>query len=37
MRNLFYTGPEPDNSNNEINEPLPDWDWENITLDDLDF
>ena len=38
MKNLFYVGPEDDNNDNdEVNEPLPDWDWENTTLDDLDF
>lgn len=39
MRKLHYNGPEDDNNNNDDtpNEPLPDWDWENITLEDLDF
>ena len=39
MKNLFYVGPEDgdNDDNDEVNEPLPDWDWENTTLDDLDF
>lgn len=39
MRKLYYNGPEDDNNTNNDtpSEPLPDWDWENITLEDLDF
>lgn len=39
MRKLYHNGPEDDNNNNDDtpSEPLPDWDWENITLEDLDF
>lgn len=39
MKILWYLGPEDEDEDKDDtpSEPLPDWDWENITLEDLDF
>lgn len=39
MKILWYLGPkdEDEDKDDTPSEPLPDWDWENITLEDLDF
>lgn len=37
MKILWYLGPEDEDEDDTPDEPLPDWDWENITLEDLDF